>query len=262
VEYFRTKPIDEIDQRAIDEAAAALYPDCSPATHNRQVYTPASAILRYAGVNLDVRRPEPPRIVERHFTHDEAARLLKACAPHHRPLVLFMLMTGARIGEALWLDWRDVDLVRGHVSFTNTKNGESRGVLLNPQIVAALANLPHRDGAVFRKPNGKPYAPLSEDDDRDTSAGTRVGSAFRGAVRRSGIAHCTVHTCRHSWATWHFTLNHDLVALQKLGGWKTLSMVTRYAHAASPESYRAGLNALPSFCENPVKSKTTERKAS
>jgi len=31
--------------------------------------------------------------------------------------VIFLLYTGARIGEALWLDWRYIDLTRGHVTF-------------------------------------------------------------------------------------------------------------------------------------------------
>ena len=30
-----------------------------------------------------------------------------------------------RIGEALWLDWRNVDLARAHVSFVKTKNAEA-----------------------------------------------------------------------------------------------------------------------------------------
>jgi hypothetical protein len=47
-------------------------------------------------------------------------------------------------------------------------------------------------------------------------------------------------------ATWHYQTHHDLIALQQLGGWASLAMVTRYAHA-SAENYRAGMNALPSF---------------
>jgi hypothetical protein len=35
-------------------------------------------------------------------------------------------------------------------------------------------------------------------------------------------------------------------SLQTLGGWKTLSMVTRYAHACT-ENYREGIKALPSL---------------
>jgi hypothetical protein len=33
-----------------------------------------------------------------------ADRLIEACSEHLRPLVIFLLYTGVRIGEALWLD--------------------------------------------------------------------------------------------------------------------------------------------------------------
>lgn len=155
--HFGDVPIDQIDQQAIDRAAATLYPKGGPATRNRRVHTPISAILKFAGLARDIRRPKAPPGIVRWLTHEEAARLLAACAPHLRPLVLFLLLTGARIGEALWLDWRCVDLPRAHVSFPKTKNGRPRGVPLHRDLVAALANLPHRDGGVFRRPDGKPY---------------------------------------------------------------------------------------------------------
>jgi integrase len=58
-----------------------------------------------------------------------------------------------------------------------------------------------------------------------------------------------VHDCRHTWATWHYAEHHDLIALQKLGGWRSLSMVLRYAHA-NTENYREGIEALPSIWAN------------
>ena len=50
--------IDEIDQAAIDEAAIALFRTPSHATRNAAVYSPVSAILRHAGVDLKLRRPK------------------------------------------------------------------------------------------------------------------------------------------------------------------------------------------------------------
>ena len=72
-----------------------------------------------------------------------------------------------------------------------------------------------------------PYARLREN---DTSAGDRIKKAFAGACDRAGITDFTPHDCRHTWATWHYATNRDLIALQRLGGWKSLSMVMRYAH--------------------------------
>jgi integrase len=237
--HFGDMPLDQIDQQAIDCAAAAIYPDGAPATRNRQVYAPISAILKFAGVTRPVRRLKAPPGIVRWLTTDEAARLIAACSPHLRPLVMFLLYTGARAGEALWLDWSCVGLARAHVSFPKTKNGHPRGVPLHRDLVAELANLPGRDGEVFRRPDGKPYG----------RPGSKFKTAFHGALRRAGIENFRVHDCRHTWATWHFAEHHDLIALQNIGGWRTLAMVSRYAHA-NTENYLAGINALPSFWDN------------
>jgi integrase len=151
---------------------------------------------------------------------------------------MFLLYTGARAGEALWLDWRCVDLARAHVSFPKTKNGNPRGVPLHRDLVAELANLPGREGTVFRRPDGRPYE----------RPGSKFKTAFHGALRRPEIENFRVHDCRHTWATWHCTAHKDLIALQKLGGWHTLAMVTRYAHANSDNDL-AGINELPSLGE-------------
>jgi integrase len=233
IEYLGTTPLAQINQDMLDAGAKKLFPDASPATRNRQFYAVASAILHHAAKRgwcptPLIQRPASPDGRIRWITLEEADRLIDACSDHLRPLVIFMLYTGARTGEALWLDWRNVDLSRGHVSFPKTKNGEARGVPLHTRVVAALANLPHKTGEVFRRPDGKPYSrPRNMG---DTSAGTRIKNAFAGACRRAGIEDFHPHDCRHTWATWHYAENRDLGALMKLGGWKSERMVMRYAH--------------------------------
>ena len=62
-------------------------------------------------------------------------------------------------------------------------------------------------------------------------SGGQIKTAFRGACRRAGIVRIlSPHDCRHTWATWHYAANRDLVALMQLGGWKSEKMVLRYAH--------------------------------
>jgi integrase len=233
LEHFQTTSLAAIDLGAIERAAKKLYPHASPQTRNRQVFSPTVAVLRHAAQRVwcampIIARPQQPEGRVRWLTPDEAERLIASANEALRPLVTFMLYTGARAGEALWLDWRDVDLTRAHVTFPKTKNGEARGVPLHPRVIAALANLKHRDGEVFRQPNGEPYARPRRPD--DTSAGARIRKAFGGAVRRAGLKDFTPHDCRHCWATWHYAANRDLGALQKLGGWKSIRMVLRYAH--------------------------------
>ena len=82
---------------------------------------------------------------------------------------------------------------------------------------------------VFRGPDGLPYVRSKGID--DTSAGTRIKTAFGRAVARAGLEDFHPHDCRHTWATWHYAANRDLGALMRLGGWKSTAMVMRYAHA-------------------------------
>jgi integrase len=228
ISYFGTTPLVHIDQDALDAGAKKLFPNASPATRNRQFFVVASAILHHAAKRgwcptPLIQRPRSSDPGIRWITIEQADKLIEACSDHLRPLVVFMLYTGARAGEALWLDWINVDLTRAHVSFPKTKNGEARGVPLHPRVVAALANLKSRTGEVFR-----PYSkPRSAD---DTSAGTRIKNAFAGGCRRAGIMDFHPHDCRHTWATWHYAANRDLGGLMRLGGWKSERMVMRYAH--------------------------------
>jgi integrase len=128
---------------------------------------------------LILERPKVNGVEVRWLKPEEAERLIAACSKHFQPLVIFLLYTGARAGEALWLDWRNVNLSAMHASFPKTKNGEARGVPLHPRVVATLANLKGREGEVFRRPDGEPYERPDADDEADTSAGA-------GSRRRSG----------------------------------------------------------------------------
>lgn len=148
-----------------------------------------------------------------------------AAAKHLKPLLVFLLGTGARLSEAVYLDWRDVDLTGARVIFWQTKNGKRRIAVLAPSVVAALANLQSRVGAVFRTDDGHPYA------DHGSEYGGQIKSAWRGAIKRAGInPEFTPHTCRHTWASWHYALHKDLLKLKVEGGWSSMALVERYAH--------------------------------
>lgn len=234
------RPLSQIGQEEIDRAARKLKPKASPSTLNRCVYTPTAAVLHHAArlqwcEKPVIARPSQPKGRVRWVTVEEAEKLI-AHAGHLRPLVIFLLATGARIGEALVVDWRDVDLERGHVVFLDTKNGTDRGVPLNSRAIEALKGLPHRQGAVFRvhygglrwdgtrRPLGPAYA------SRGGLGGGQIKGGWKAMLKAAKITDFTPHDCRHTWATWHYQANRDLGALMSLGGWKTAAMVLRYAH--------------------------------
>jgi integrase len=128
------------------------------------------------------------------------------------------------MAEAIELEWRDVDLTGARVIFWRTKSGEPRRAFLPPAVVAALVSLPDRDGRVFRWKGGD-YA------DRGRQMGGHIKTAWKGAIRRAGLDPAvTPHDLRHTWASWHYAVNRDLLALKVEGGWSSVTLVERYAH--------------------------------
>jgi len=209
-----------------------LSPDAKPSTYLRQIVTPLRAILRHAADRgwCDTPRiatPKTPSGRTRYLLPDEAERLIAVAALHLKPLVTFLLGTGARMAEAVYLDWRDVDLTGARAIFwaDRTKAGKRRNAALPPRVVAALANLPHREGPVFILDKGRPYV------DRGGAYGGQIKKGWYGALRRAALdPELTPHDLRHTWASWHYALNHDLLALKIEGGWSSVALVERYAH--------------------------------
>jgi integrase len=245
-----TARLSEIDQGTIVRLKkAVLRPNASPSTVERGIIVPLRAILRHAHRRgwCDAPVFEIPRRPEgrtRYLLPDEAERLIAAGAPHVQPLLLFLLGTGARMSEAIELEWHDVDLQGSRAIFWRTKTGKRRVAMLPPRIVAALAALPNREGPVFRwETASSPKRPsqIRTYADRGREEGGHIKRAWRGAIRRAGLdPKLTPHDLRHAWASWHYALHRDLLALKLEGGWSSVALVERYAHLL-PTGHEEGI---------------------
>ncbi len=143
-------------------------------------------------------------------------------------MLIFLIGVGPRLGTALELDWQHVHLAMARAFLWHGKTESETSAEMPPRVVAALAALPHRTGPVFRRPDGQPYC-------AKVNSGGQIKTAFNAAVRRAGIARATPHTCRHTFATWHYSVHSDILALKRAGPWKSFEMVERYTHLALPE---------------------------
>lgn len=241
VEHFGRRRLDTIDQAALDRFAAARYPTFNVHGRARHALCPLRAIMRWAAKRgwcdapqFDQPKPSPGRT--RWITYAEADKAIAEMPAHLSPLASFLFYTGARAGEALALDWRDVDLAARRVRFIDTKNGDSRGVPLHQRAWLALANLPHREGAVFRTDLGEPYA-LRVKERR------QIGRAWGSACKRAGLPGFTPHMARHTFASWAVMAGVDLRTLADLLGHRSLAMVRRYTHL-SPDHMRASVEKI------------------
>lgn len=155
----------------------------------------------------------------RYLTHDQAKALLERLPAHQREVVRFALATGLRQGNILGLTWDRVDMTRriATIGHGDTKNGEAIGIPLND---IALGVLERQQGKHRTHVFTFRGAPLR-------NANTRT---WRAALKACGIKDFRWHDLRHTWATWLRQNDVPTWVLQELGGWKSETMVRRYAH--------------------------------
>ena len=129
--------------------------------------------------------------------------------------------------------WCDVDLKVNVLTIPRSMNGTAKTVLLNSTVRAVLSRLPapiDRTALVFPNSEGSHDLRWAE-------------KTVPGAVRSAGIADSRLHDTRHTFASRVATGGEDVLAIKALGGWKTLTMVARYAHL-SAEHQRAAVARL------------------
>ena len=114
-----------------------------------------------------IRRAKEPVRTRAVLSKDECARLLDACDPHFRPLVLAALLTGQRPCELKALTWGDVSFGNRTITVFRTKVGLGDAIPMHEQLAGELEALKRSraqsgprivpdDEAVFLSRRGRP----------------------------------------------------------------------------------------------------------
>lgn len=195
---------------------------------------------------LDIPKPVNTRL--RVLTPEEIQALLAELATVDQTahdLTVFALLTGCRASEAFKLRWENVDFVREAALFPETKNREPREVFLAADVLDMLKRRgPGRPGEyVFTKRDGTPY--------------DAAPSSFKTALERLGFNEgraprdrATFHNLRHSAATYAARRGVPVKDMQTIFGWKTPSMVFRYAKGSEDVQRRAMKGLASAFMED------------
>lgn len=219
---FKDTLVKELNSGTIRQAAIEVYPNVSGATRNRQFIVPVQAIINHSAEaelcpRITVKRFETTKKVKKPASLPWVRSFMAAAEqPHLSALALFLFTTGARITEALSVEWDDVNLQMQTVVIKATKIGEERTSHLPRELVVALGNIRQTEGrSVFR------YV------DRNSAS-----MEWRKVLKRAGLERLSFHCCRHGFATWMLRNGVDVKTTMYLGGWHdaTLFMDT-YAHA-------------------------------
>lgn len=182
------------------------------------------------------------------FTEAEWLAFIEAMEPHYRPLTVFLLTVGCRIGEATAVQVRDVDLARGTVRFRRAwKKGERGGVylgstkskrgrrtvVLSPFVRAQLASIVEgkaADDLLFTTPSGG-----------RVRAQHYRNRQWARALAVSGLTkRLTPHSLRHTGASWMLTDNVSPIVVQHRLGHESLNTTSKvYAHLLTDEQVSA-----------------------
>lgn len=115
--------------------------------------------------------------------------------------------TGGRCGELPGLDWRNVDLARGFITFVDIRNGEDRSVRLTDRAKKVLTDLgPKENGPVFTY-RGKAIADVKHSFDR--------------AKEMAGVEDLRFHDLRHTFASRLVQQGVSLYEVMQMAGHKS-----------------------------------------
>lgn len=180
-----------------------------------------------------VRKPIEPRGRVRFLDEDERARLLNACRQSDcealYPVVVLALSTGMRQGEILSLTWPQIDLVRGYIYLSETKNGERRTVPLvshAKELIGDLSKVRRIDTKLLFSSTIKPQSPVA------------IRRPWGDALKMAGIQDFRFHDLRHTAASYLAMNGASLAEIAEILGHKTLQMVKRYAHLSEQHTSR------------------------
>jgi integrase len=227
-ERFQGRTLEDVTPADLERVKTERLEHVSAATVNRElaflkhVYNVAmrdGKTERNPFARIKLLREPSGRV--RYLTDDEEPRLLKALATEEdRQRLLVLLQTGLRKSEFLGVRWRDVDFKAGVLTIPRSKNGERRHVPMTSSVRSILARQPRSlDGAALVFPNS-----VGGHDRRWAE------KAFPEAVTAARIEDFRLHDTRHAFASRLAMEGVDLLTIKELGGWRTLSMVSRYAH--------------------------------
>ena len=186
---------------------------------------------------------------ERYLSEGELTRLGQVLAEAERagtqlPAVILairlLVLTGARLGEVLGLQWSHVDLDRGVLRLPDSKTG-AKVIVLGRAATELLAAAPLRAESPYVCPGAIPGRPV-----------VGIQKAWQRLRREAGLEDVRLHDLRHTYASVGAGSGLGLPLLGALLGHRNASTTQRYAHLADDPQRRAA-DAISSKLERALR---------
>lgn len=223
--------------------------------HHRLISSILSTAEEWEAIKSNpCRKVKPPKVTRsapKYLDDEQAVRFLGAIQtepPKYRAIGVLLILTGMRRGEALGLEWKDIDFdhevinirrtsqyVEGYGIITDeTKNNSSARAIKAPSSLMAelrkykayqteerlkVGDRWHDTGRLFTQWDGKPMNPDS------------VNTWMRGFLKRAELPEITPHSLRHTNATLQIANNVPLTTVAGRLGHATPATTTKiYSH--------------------------------
>jgi integrase len=252
MDHFKDLTLTEITPRLVAEYKTRRREDgAAPKTINNELglmghaYNLAIREWEWCKDNpvSKVSKEKVNNLIERWLTYEEEAELKASSPKWLREIIAFAVNTGLRQGEIIDLTWPRVDLFRKTITILEQKNRGKDTLPLNEESLEVLkerAKIRHiQTNHVFYNKIGRRINARN------------LQRAFCSATKKVGLASFRFHDLRHTFATRLIQAGVDIYTVQKLGRWRNISMVMRYAHHY-PESLRSGIEALDKMRKNSI----------
>ena len=186
--------------------------------------------------------------------------------------LVFLLLSGLRIGELRGLRWQDVDFDAGtihieqqlhavthNIRFSSPKNGERREIHLAPEAIEVLKQQRKRQatqrlaagdkwleddvsrGLVFRRPNGKPHTETS------------IYKVVKSVGAEIGVPDLHPHDLRHSYAIAALRAGADIKTVQHNLGHRSAKMTMDVYAAYTEDAGKVSAEKLSGYIKEALK---------
>jgi integrase len=266
---FGAKPVDEINRHMVKQFLLKKVNEGFAASTVTHMKNAISGILNLA-VDDDTIPANPAHRIGKVFktqkispvldplSREELSKLLKIFQkyyPDSHPLVLTLARTGIRLGEALGLQWGDIDfngrfitiqrgLTRGRIEAP--KNSAIRKIDMSKQLTAALVDLRHQRKVQTLK-NGWKNVPewiFINRDGKHLDGSNWRRRVYNKALEKAKLRKIRIHDLRHTYASLLIQRGESLAYIRdQLGHHSIKVTVDIYGHLA-PEGNKAAVDGL------------------
>jgi len=207
------------------------------------------------------------------FTREELSLLLDTVQEHfapYYPVFLTLARTGMRLGEALGLNWGDIDFSGRfihvqrnytHNRLTTPKSGKTRKVDMSTRLTEVLSahRTAMKEKALKRGWGEVPEAAFVNEEGGRLDAGNLRGRVFYKAQEKAGLSRRRIHDLRHCYASLLLMAGESLVYVKEQLGHASIQItVDIYGHWI-PGSNKAAVDRLDGNQTKPIRNLEIEK---